>query len=487
MTFNSWEFLIFYPIVALLYFLLPKRAKWIMLLIASYFFYMCYQWDLVYLIAATTLISWVASILIDKYKDKMWLKRTCLTVTLVVCFGVLFFYKYFNFLAGSVTGLIEHFGGTPSYVELKLILPVGISFYTFQTLSYVIDVYRAEVKVERNFFFYALFVSFFPQLVAGPIERPDNLIPQLKESHKFTKDNFLKGGKHMLVGFFKKVCVADYIAVYVNSVYNDPEGATAFAIIVATCLFAVQIYCDFSGYTDIATGCARIMGIKLMKNFDHPYTATSIKEFWSRWHISLSSWFKDYLYIPLGGNRRGKARQMLNVMIVFLVSGLWHGAAWTFVIWGAMHGIFQVVGTLTWKHRNALLNKVGLSEKSTGVVLARRFMTFVLVSFAWLFFRANSMSDAMILLKKLFSFGSGAGIEDSLLKMGLTQMHIIMTLLLILTLFMIDKLLAYDDSADGSSVLTRGGAFVFYVWIIMFVWATLLSKSMSGTFIYFQF
>ena len=486
MTFNSWEFLLFYPIVALLYFALPKRAKWVMLLIASYFFYMCYQAELVFLIAGTTLISWIASITIEK-NEKRWVRRLCLTVTLVVCFGVLFFYKYFNFLAGSAVGIIEYFGAKPSFVELKLLLPVGISFYTFQTLSYVIDVYRGDVKTERNFFFYALFVSFFPQLVAGPIERPGNLIPQLKEAHKFTYENFVKGGKHMLLGFFKKVCVADYIAVFVNSIYNSAEEATGFGIIVATCLFAVQIYCDFSGYTDIAIGCARIMGIKLMKNFDHPYTATSVKEFWSRWHISLSTWFKDYLYIPLGGNRRGKARQMFNVMVVFLVSGLWHGAAWTFVIWGAMHGVFQIIGTLTWKKRNALLGKVGLSQRSLGVVLVRRFFTFVLVSFAWLFFRANSMSDAAALLKKLFVTGWGTGFTDSLTKMGLTHMSILMSALLILTLYMADRLLKYDDSPDGSAVLTRGGAFVYFVWIVMFVWAILLSKSMTGTFIYFQF
>ncbi len=487
MTFNSWEFLLFYPVVALLYFVLPKKAKWIMLLIASYFFYMCYQWNLVYLIAATTLISWVSSILIDKNKEKVWLKRTCLTVTLVVCFGVLFFYKYFNFLADSAVGLIEYFGGTPTPVELNLLLPVGISFYTFQTLSYVIDVYRGDVKVERNFFFYALFVSFFPQLVAGPIERPDKLVPQLKEAHKFEKSNFVKGGKYMLLGFFKKVCVADYIAVFVNSVYNNADEAGALGIVIATCLFSVQIYCDFSGYTDIATGCARIMGIKLMKNFDHPYTATSIKEFWSRWHISLSSWFKDYLYIPLGGNRKGKCRHLFNVMVVFLVSGLWHGAAWTFVIWGAAHGIYQIIGTLTWKRRNALLEKAGLSKDSLCVVIFRRAATFVLASLAWIAFRANSTADLLVLMKSLFSRGWETGLSETLAQMGLGAVNIMMTALLILTLYMVDRLLSYEDGPDGSAVLTRGGAFIYFVWIIMFVWATLLSKNMTGTFIYFQF
>ena len=269
MTFNSWEFLLFYPVVALLYFALPKRVKWIMLLIASYFFYMCYQAELVFLILGTTFISWVASNIIER-SERVALRRLCLTVTLVVCLGVLFFYKYFNFLSGSVTGIIALFGGTPDPITLNLILPVGVSFYTFQTLSYVIDVYRGDIKTERNFFFYALFVSFFPQLVAGPIERPGNLIPQLREPKRFNGEDALKGAKHMIVGFFKKIVVADTLSLYVNSVYNDVSRATAISVIIATVMFAVQIYCDFSGYTDIAIGCARIMGIRLMKNFDHP-------------------------------------------------------------------------------------------------------------------------------------------------------------------------------------------------------------------------
>lgn len=493
MTFNSWEFLLFYPIVAILYFLLPKRMKWPMLLIASYFFYGCYQFSLLPLIVATTLVSWIASHIVYRSKSRA-LRRISLTVTLVVCFGVLFFYKYFDFLAGSVTGIIEYFGGTPEPIMLNLVLPVGISFYTFQTLSYVIDVYRGEVEPEKNPFFYALFVSFFPQLVAGPIERPGNLIPQLKESHKFTYDNFVKGGKHMLVGFFKKICVADMVSIYVNAIYNSPEDATALGIVIATMLFAVQIYCDFSGYTDIAIGCARIMGIRLMKNFDHPYIATSIKEFWSRWHISLSTWFKDYLYIPLGGNRCKKWRHLMNVFIVFLVSGLWHGAAWTFVIWGAIHGVYQIFGNLTWKTRNKLLSKIGLSERSLGVVAVRRLFTFLLVCFAWIFFRANSISDAGTLLSILFSpEGWSASFAEVIASLDLGFLSddafaaIVMTALSILTLVFIDRLLTYEDEGDGSLVLVRHGAFIYYVWIVFFMWAVLLSKDMTSTFIYFQF
>ena len=486
MTFNSWEFLLFYPIVALLYFFLPKKLKWPMLLVASYYFYMCYQAELVFLIFGTTLISWIASNIIDRHRDRTVLKKLCLTVTLVACLGVLFFYKYFNFLADSVFNVITFFGGTPSPVVLNLILPVGVSFYTFQTLSYVIDVYRGDIETERNFFFYALFVSFFPQLVAGPIERPGNLIPQLKAPHKPDRDNAIKGAKHMMVGFFKKVCVADVISIYVNSVYNDVESATALGVIIATALFAVQIYCDFSGYTDIAIGCARIMGIRLMQNFNHPYTATTIKEFWSRWHISLSTWFKDYLYFPLGGSRCKKWRHLMNLMIVFLVSGLWHGAAWTYVIWGAIHGFYQIVGNLTLKSRDRLISKIGLAPKGKLITYLRRFIVFILVDFAWLFFRANTTGEAFSLIGTLFT-GWDKGLSQTLSLMGLGATEILMTVLMIATLIMIDHLLKYEDVEGGSYVLTRNGSFIYYVWMIMFAWAILLSKDMSSTFIYFQF
>ena len=456
-----------------------------MLLAASYYFYACYQPDLLILIITTTAVSWLASNIIAR-TERPALKRFCLILTLVVCFGVLFFYKYFNFLWGSITGIVELMGGTPSDFVLNLVLPVGISFYTFQTLSYVIDVYRGDVEPEKNPFFYALFVSFFPQLVAGPIERPDNLIPQLKEVHKWDNDNAIKGAKHMIVGFFKKICVADLISVYVNAVYNDVESSTAIGSVIATCLFAVQIYCDFSGYTDIAIGAARVMGIRLMKNFDHPYMATTIKEFWSRWHISLSSWFKDYLYFPLGGSRCSKPRHLMNLMIVFLVSGLWHGASWTFVIWGAIHGIYQVVGTLTYKSRNKLLGRIGLSERSVGIVWIRRINTFILVGIAWLFFRANTVSDAFTLLERLFT-GWGVGLPETLEAMGLGTVAILMTVLSILTLIMIDRMLIHSDGPDGSAALTKNGSFIYFVWIVVFAWALLLSKDMMSTFIYFQF
>lgn len=484
MTFNSWEFLIFYPIVAVLYFLLPRFMRWPMLLMASYFFYAFYQPQLLFLIILTTAVSWGASRLIERAHSRA-ARRILLAVTMVVCLGVLFFYKYFNFLSDSFVGIAAMLGAEIPPLVLDLVLPVGISFYTFQTMSYVIDVYRGDVAAEKNPFFYALFVSFFPQLVAGPIERPDNLIPQLREEHRFNRDDAVKGAKHMLVGFFKKVCVADMISVYVDSVYNDAAAATGLGVIIATVLFAVQIYCDFSGYTDIAIGCARIMGIRLMKNFDHPYEATSVKEFWDRWHISLSGWFRDYLYIPLGGNRCAKWRYLLNLMIVFTVSGLWHGANWTYVIWGMLHGVYRIVGALTYKARNILAERVGFSVSHPAVVWVRRVLTFLLVCFAWLFFRANTVADAFVLIGKIFTSFGGFGATLEL--MGLGVVSILLTVCSVVVLLVIDHMLTYDGKGDGSDALVQNGAFVYFVWIILFVWTLMLSKNMQSTFIYFQF
>ncbi len=479
MTFNSIEFLIFYPTVLLLYFLLPKVCKWPMLLIASYFFYAYYSPSLALLIFATTLVSWASSMIIER-SERPILRKFFLILALVVCLGVLFFYKYFDFLSESIALL---FGKDPFL--LNLILPVGISFYTFQTLSYVIDVYRKEVKTEKNFFFYALFVSFFPQLVAGPIERPSNLIPQLKEEHKFSGESFKAGGKLMLLGFFKKICVADLAAPYVNAVFGNVEEATSLTVIIATLLFALQIYCDFSGYTDIAIGCARIMGIRLMKNFDHPYRAETVKEFWSRWHISLSTWFRDYLYIPLGGNRCKRWRHLLNLFIVFLVSGPWHGAAWTFVIWGALHGIYQIVGTLTYRKRNLLLSGIGLTEKSITVRALRRLVTFILVSVGWIFFRAGSIKEAFLLFKKLFT--AHVGFSEALDAIGLSTVNLLLIISAFLVLLILDNLVTYEGESDGSEAAFLGGSFVYVIWVILIVWLLLFSKDMISTFIYFAF
>ena len=486
MVFNSFAFLIFFPIVLLLYFALPKKLSWILLLLASYYFYISWNVELIYLIVFTTLISWLSAMLIER-TQKQLIRKLFLVLTLVTSLGVLFFYKYFNFLSDSVVEALKPFGIGADPFHLDLILPVGISFYTFQTLSYVIDVYREDIKTERNFFFYALYVSFFPQLVAGPIERPDNLIPQLHKRPVPTWSNTRSGLRIMLIGFFKKVVVADLLATYVNAVYNDAGNATGLGVLFATMLFAVQIYCDFAGYTDIAIGCAKIMGIDLMQNFNRPYIAESIQDFWRRWHISLSTWFKDYIYIPLGGSRCSQWVNMRNVMIVFTVSGLWHGAAWTFVIWGVLHGLYQVIGKLLKPLREKVLDAMHINRDGTGLRLFRRVVTFGLVCFAWIFFRANSMADATLLIRKLFtewSF-SGAYFSATIDHMGLT---IVTTLISLLSIYIMNRMdinqLRLSRKGDGMVPVFR---YAYVVWVIAIAWLLLLAGDGASSFIYFQF
>ncbi|MBO5020997.1 MAG: MBOAT family protein [Clostridia bacterium] len=405
-------------------------------------------------------------------------KTLWMVISVVASLSVLFFFKYYNFVAGT----IGNFFGTD--LTLQLILPVGISFYTFQTLSYSIDVYRGNIKAEPNFFYYALFVSFFPQLVAGPIERPDNLLPQFHAEHKFNLDDLFIGSKRMLAGFFKKIVVADTVAVYVNAVYNNPGKTGGLAIIIATILFAVQIYCDFSGYTDIAIGCARIMGYRLMQNFDRPYSSENIRDFWTRWHISLSSWFKDYLYIPLGGNRKGYTRKLINLFIVFLVSGLWHGAEWTFILWGLLHGIYRIVGDLTYKKREKLYARMGIDTTSRPVRMLRTAITFVLVCFAWIFFRANNTAELLMILEKLFTSFSASTFASEL---GLTLNSALIIILAIVIMILSDRklTLAKYDSPNGAKLL--GGTSLYLLWAIMFAWLILLASDGSSAFIYFQF
>jgi len=512
MTFNSIPFLIFYPAVLLGYFglrLLPEKigsqARWIFLLLASYFFYMFNNPALIVLILFTTVVSWVCSLVIERLDGKLAAgglsenevkrakrqRKWCLALTLVSSLGVLFFFKYFIFLAESVFGIVGLFTGQAYRINLNLILPVGISFYTFQTLSYAIDVYRGSIRTERHFGYYALFVSFFPQLVAGPIERPANLLPQLRTRLPVTREDVGYGLRKMMLGFFKKIAVADLISVYVNAIYNGLDSMTtvpALGVIVATLLFAVQIYCDFSGYTDIAIGCARIMGIRLMKNFDHPYTAKTIREFWGRWHISLSTWFRDYLYIPLGGSRCAKWRHLLNITIVFLVSGLWHGAAWTFVIWGALHAFYQVIGILTLPARNRLLTTIGLSPDGRAVRAIRTFNTFLLVDFAWLFFRANSTSDLGKLLSALVSPASWKISFSSVVStLGLSVPGVLLILFSLLLLFFLDRLVCHHDEPAGNRAFVLRGAFIAVTWIVVFAWMYLSANDLTSTFIYFQF
>lgn len=403
MLFNSLEFLIFFPTVVILYFSLPHRFQWLLLLVASYTFYMFWRVDYALILIFSTIVDYICGRMMGRVPEGMQEKRKpWLWLSLLSNLGILFAFKYFNFFSSAAEDLALLLDMEYASPVFEFLLPMGISFYTFQTMSYSIDVYYGRIAPEKHFGVFALFVSFFPQLVAGPIERAGNLLDQLKQKHSFNYQLAGSGIQLMAWGFFKKVVIADRLAPMVNQVYNHPTEYEGIPLILATVFFAFQIYCDFSGYSDIAIGAARVMGFQLMVNFRSPYFATSVKDFWSRWHISLSTWFRDYLYIPLGGNRVVKWRWYYNLFIVFLVSGLWHGANWTFIIWGALHGFYQIFGTATEKERNIIAQKLLLHRVPALYRFIQIATTFFLICLAWVFFRANSLSDALYITANMF-------------------------------------------------------------------------------------
>ena len=397
MLFNSLRYLIFFPVVVMIYYLLRPKYRWVLLLAASYYFYMCWRVEYIILIIVSSLTDYQVGIGIEETQNKK-VRKLYLILSLVINLGLLFSFKYYNFFGGVLNDLFGRMNIMYSLPELKVLLPIGISFYTFQTLSYTIDVYRGKKKAERHLGIFAVYVAFFPQLVAGPIERSTHLLPQFKEHHEFRYKNVSNGMKLILWGFFKKLVIADRAAFLVNMIYNNPHSYTGFPLWLATYLFAFQIYCDFSAYSDIARGSARVMGYNLMRNFNAPYFAKNIGEFWRRWHISLSSWFKDYLYIPLGGNRVSKLRYYFNIMAVFLTSGLWHGANWTFIIWGGLHGIYHII---THQIINAPLNWLKRVHQNRIVRIIEIILTFHLTCFAWIFFRSSTLKEAFYVVSHL--------------------------------------------------------------------------------------
>jgi D-alanyl-lipoteichoic acid acyltransferase DltB (MBOAT superfamily) len=357
------------------------------------------------ILGITIVVDYLAGLLIEGAEGRR--RKLFLGWSLAANIGVLALYKYFNFFNENLSALADFLGWGYPIQNLSLILPVGLSFHTFQAMSYTIEVYRGHQKAERHFGIYALYVMFYPQLVAGPIERPQNLLHQFHETHYFDYQRVVSGLRLMAWGLFKKVVVADRLALFVNKVYLDPSRTEGPVLMLGTMFFAFQIFCDFSGYSDIAIGSARVMGFKLMRNFDSPYQAKSISEFWRRWHISLSTWFKDYLYIPLGGNRVSALRWYANMMIVFLVSGLWHGANWTYVIWGGLHGFFLVFGAATQKMRDQACQAIGLSRLPRLHTSLKILTTFLLVCVSWIFFRAPTLHDALGVCSHMFSGWAG--------------------------------------------------------------------------------
>ena len=448
MLFNSIDFLIFLPIVLVIYYIIPMKYKHIWLLISSYYFYMCWNAKYVLLIFVSTVITYLSGILIDKV-EKTWpdvndigkYKKLILAISFVSNLGILFYFKYINFTLDIVTRVLSKMNISMNVPVFDVILPVGISFYTFQALSYSVDVYRGEVAPEHDFFRYALFVSFFPQLVAGPIERSKNLLTQLREPRKFDFGYAFDGILLMLWGFFLKIVLADRIAIFVDTVYGDCEHYQGIYLIVATVLFAVQIYCDFSGYSSIAMGTAKLLGIELMDNFNAPYLSTSVADFWRRWHISLTSWFKDYLYIPLGGSKKGILRKYLNKMIVFMLSGLWHGAQLTFVVWGAINGLYQVIGEVLMPIREKVSDALGVNRDSEGFCVLRAIVTFTMIDFSWIFFRADSLGRAIYIIKSILNTENIWSLFDgSLYNCGLDEKNFRFMLIAVIVLLVADFL-----------------------------------------------
>jgi len=401
MLFNSIQFLLFFPLVTAIYFLLPHKFRWFHLLVASCIFYMAFIPVYIFILLFTIVIDYVAGIMIENAENKK--RKYFLILSIVANVGVLCVFKYYNFFVGNVDAFLHsaHINTSPVRY-LNIILPLGLSFHTFQAMSYTIEVYRGNQKAERHFGIYALYVMFYPQLVAGPIERPQNLIHQFYEKHTFDYDRITSGLKLMAWGLFQKVVIADRLAKVADTVFDHPANYQGLGLVIGVVFFTFQIYCDFAGYSDIAIGAARVMGFTLMLNFKRPYFAKSISEFWRRWHISLSTWFKDYLYISLGGNRVVVPRWYLNLFIVFLVSGFWHGANWTFVVWGALHGIYMIVFSMYEPFKKKLPGKLKSNAlfKLSGILL-----TFSSVALAWIFFRAKTIRVALHLIPRIFMAG----------------------------------------------------------------------------------
>lgn len=396
MLFNSLEFALFFPVVTILFFLLPHRFRWMLLLAASCFFYMFFKPVYILILVFTIVIDYFAGIWIARQQDKKK-RKVLLLLSIASNVGVLAVFKYYNFITINLNDAFQAVHQGSPIPLLHILLPIGLSFHTFQAMSYTIEIYRGNQEPERHFGIYALYVMFYPQLVAGPIERPQNILHQFHEVKHFDYGNMRSGLLQIAWGLFKKVVIADRLALFVNQVYGDPTGYTGLPLIMATVFFAFQIYCDFSGYSDIALGTARCMGFNLMTNFNKPYTATGIGEFWQKWHISLSTWFRDYVYIPLGGNRVSKFRWYVNILIVFVLSGIWHGANWTFVVWGLLHGLYLI--------GERLFSKPGRRQDrpmSLPATLFRRLIVFILVSFAWIFFRSDSLGGAFYVVRHLF-------------------------------------------------------------------------------------
>lgn len=487
MLFNSFDFLIFFPIVVLLYWILPSKFRNPMLLIASYYFYM--NWEPVYalLILFSSLTTWGCAMLIEKkakiagtqnynsldngniYRGVG--KKALVAICIIINIGILFLYKYLGFVGDSIRTILDMAGIGIHIPHFELLLPVGISFYTFQALGYIIDVYRGDIKTEHNFFTYALFVSFFPQLVAGPIERAKNLLPQFHEKHYFNGNFMIEGLKMMIWGYFMKLCIADTVSSYVDAVFNNIDMHNGKSIWLASFFFTFQIFCDFAGYSLIAIGTAKCLNFHLMQNFRQPYLANNVKDFWRRWHISLSTWLSDYIYKPLGGSKAGEYKHHRNLFITFLISGLWHGANWTFVLWGAYHGFLQSLLVAKNKIKNKFEIKWTL-PKIAGVII-----TFILMLFGWVLFRANNIQDAWLAWKKMMH-------PSGMLYNGEGKPAIVLPLIMIMILMCREIIREFNI---GHNILTKNLYLSGICSGLLIIIILMCANFEGGQFIYFQF
>jgi alginate O-acetyltransferase complex protein AlgI len=471
MLFNSFHFILFFILVTGLYYILPHKYRWFLLLSASCYFYMVFIPIYILILGFTIVVDYFAGIFLENSKGQK--RKLFLIASLIANIGVLAVFKYYNFLNTNLTMLLNSLKMANDIPYLSILLPIGLSFHTFQAMSYTIEVYRGKQKAERHFGIYALYVMFYPQLVAGPIERPQNLIHQFYTKHKFDYDKVTSGIKLMGWGLFKKVVIADRLAVFVKGVYNDIPDASGIAALVAVIFFAFQLYFDFSGYSDIAIGAAKAMGIDIRLNFKRPYCATSFSDFWKRWHISLSSWFRDYLYIPLGGNKKGNKRKIINLLIVFGLSGLWHGASWNFVIWGALNGLFVIIMDRFFNERNtSFLNRITSS-----------LIIFSSWALSLIFFRAKTFSDAITMFKSI-----GFSNSQKLYSFGLKEPEFKFSIFLVISIIILEILQEKKrilPMINEQKEFVRWSLYILLALSIIFFGA--YARMSDNRFIYFQF
>lgn len=487
MLFNSAHYALFLTLVFTAYWLLARPGRKIQnagLLVVSYFFYACWDWRFLFLLVFSTLLDFSTGLLLGaKYKDAQ--RKVFLVISISVNLGFLAIFKYFNFFSRNAAELLSQMGMQTNPTTLDVILPVGISFYTFHGISYIIDVYKRRIEAEKSPVDYALFVSYFPLLVAGPIERATHLLPQLKSSRMFNRAAAISGLRQILWGLFKKMVIADNCALYVNPIFETPGSFSGPALLMGAMFFSVQIYCDFSGYSDIALGSSRLLGIELLQNFRFPYFSRDIAEFWRRWHISLSSWFRDYVYIPLGGSKGSVTLRIRNTLLIFLLSGFWHGANWTFVFWGLLHALFFIPLLLMNRNR-ANTDTIQLSLSFNGVrQVLSMFGTFLMVCLAWIFFRADSLPKAIEYIRLIFLNKQWQWPESNLFASHHTALSLVW--IWILFMFIIEWLgrhsrFALERTEDS---LSRPLRWVFYSFLIFLI--AMFAPLTHSPFIYFQF